>query len=239
MEEQSTILQTHPNFALNNIPLDTTYRYQILTENYIDQVTELFTHSFCTAEPMTQYLQMEEKKYQAFARTVTETAVKDKLSIIALDKDRVIAIALVEDIALPGQIPEFDPKFIYILSLLDSLGHEFFAKKQFYSGNIAHLFITAVDENYRQRGLSKQVNFKIMDLAAQKGFDFIYCEFTNYYNELGIIPHLKNPKQLIGSCVYQNFMYENSKPFKNLAGGVNSYLWAIRENAKLNYVSLP
>lgn len=235
MTEQLSTLNQHYNFFSNHIPLDNTYQYEVLTDKYIDQVTDLFTRSFCRSEPMTHYLRMDEKKYRAFAHAVTEQASRDQLSAIALDNDRVIAIALTEDIAKPGEIIDFDPKFIYILSLLEKLGKDFFIDKNFQTGNIAHLFITAVDAEYRHKGLSKQVNFRAMDIAAQNGFDYTYCELTNYYNEKGIIPHLKHPSQLIGSCFYQDFIYEDIKPFAHLSGGANSFLWPIRDDAKLLY----
>lgn len=218
-----------------HIPLDSHYTYEILEKEHIDQVVDVFTRAFCRSEPMTEYLRMDEKKYSVFARAVAEQAYQDGLSIVALDKKRVIAIALVEDIAAPGPIPDFDPKFEYILGLLENLGKDFFSGKKFSPGHMGHLFITAVDEKYRHLGLSKQVNFRAMDLAAHLGFDFMYCELTNIYNEKGIIPHLSAKKRLIGSINYKDFIMKNKKPFANLEGRAHSYLWAIHEAAKLEY----
>lgn len=227
MSHTPIFTNTHANLILNNIPLDSAFQYEILTPTYLDQTVDLFTSSFCRSEPMTQYLEMDETKYKIFARAVAEQACKDQLSIIALDGKKVVAIALTEDLAEPGALPDFDPKFIYIVSLLESIGQDLM-QQSLKKGEIAHLFITAVDEQYRHRGLSKQVNFRAMDRAAEQGFKFVYCELTNYYNEKGIIPHLKNPKRLIGSCFYQDFIYQGIKPFANLAGGANSYLWGIQ-----------
>lgn len=230
MANEITTINEHTNLLLNNISLDTTYHYELLNRQHIDQVVDLFTYAFCRSEPMTHYLKMDEKKYKAFARAVTEKAYLDQLSIVALDGKKVVALALIEDLADPGDIPDFDPKFTYILSLLEKIGENLLAQPSLEKKEIAHLFITAVHEEYRNRGLSKQVNFRAMDIAAQHGFKSIYCELTNYYNEKGIIPHLKNPKKLIGSCFYQDFIYKGIKPFEKLAGGANSYLWTIRND---------
>ena len=228
-------IQNHPNFYLNNISIDHHYQYKMLSEKYIDQVTDLFTRAFCRSEPMTEYLKMDEKKYRIFAKSVTEKAYDDKLSVIALDGEKVVAIALIEDMALPGEIPDFDSKFIYIVSLLEKIGDPLFSNKKFQPNNIAHLFITAVDDEYRHQGLSKQVNFRAMDVAAQNGFHFIYSELTNYYNVKGIIPHLNIPTQLIGSCTYHDFIYKDIKPFADLIGRADAYLWAITKNPALKY----
>ncbi|MBA3661862.1 MAG: hypothetical protein H0W64_09050 [Gammaproteobacteria bacterium] len=220
---------------LDNVPSHPSYQYKLLTKAYIDQVVHVFTTAFCRSEPMTHYLKMDEEQYKIFARAVTEKACEDQLSIIALENDKVIACALVEDIANPGPIPDFDPKFEFILGLLEELGKAFFEKKSFPRNHIAHLFITAVDEDHRHLGLSKQVNFRAMDLASEKGFEFIYCELTHIYNELGIMHHLQNPKKLIGTRLYRDFIYKGSKPFLGLPGGAHSYLWAIASNPKLTY----
>jgi hypothetical protein len=228
-------LNYHENFLRNHVLLDSHYRYALLANPHVDQVIDMFTKAFCRSEPMTQYLKMDEVLYTTFARAVTEKAVEDKLSVVVLDGDKVIACAIVEDLMEPGPIPDFDPKFKYILGLLEKLGEEFFSGKEFPKKHIAHLFITAVHNDYRHLGLSRQVNFQAMDLAASNGFDFIYCEFTHPFNELGTIPYLHNRKKQIGSITYKDFQFENEFPFANLDTGANSYLWEIHPNVKLRF----
>jgi len=225
----------HENFNRNAVSMDDQYEYKLFTIEYIDKVVDVFTQTFCRAEPMTHYLHMDEEKYRQFAYSVAKKAVEDELSVITLHKGEVIAFALVEDLAQPGDIPDFDPKFNFILALLDKLGGHYFENKKLPPRHVAHLFITAVAEKYRGKRLSTQVNFQAMDIAAHRGFDFMYCEFTNYINEKGTIPHLKNPKKLIGSQEYDNFILENRKPFDQLEHGATSYLWEIRKDAILKY----
>jgi hypothetical protein len=192
---------------------------------------------FCESEPMTRYLNINQKKFKIFSKQVAENAINDKLSIVVLDKDKIIACALVEDFAAMHEVPtDFDPHFKYIVSLLESLGEGFFKGKQFEKNTIAHLFITAVDKHYRKRGLSTQVNFHAMELAARKGFTFMYSELTNIYNEMGVLHHLtENHKRLIGACDYKDFEVDGIKPFPHLKGYAHSYLWEINEGAKLTY----
>jgi len=235
MKTKDVAATDHKNFFRNRIPLDTNHRYELLTADHVDQVVEMFTKAFCRSEPMTRYLEMDEELYKNFALAVTQKAVEDELSIVVLEDKKVIACAIVEDLVAPGPIPDFDPKFKYILSLLENLGGSFFAGKDFPTNHIAHLFITAVHEEYRHLGLSRQVNFQAMDLAAHKGFEYIYCEFTHPYNELGTIPYLINKKKLIGTISYPEFQHDNEYPFANLNFVARSYLWEIQPNAKLRY----
>lgn len=225
------------NFIRNQVPINNAFDYDILQPKHVDEVIDVFTHTFCGAEPMTHYLNMQYDTYRDFARVVTESAVKDGFSVVALHKGRVVACALNEDLADPRPIPtDFDPNFKYILALLDKLGEKFFPGKQFFKNEIAHLFITAVAKEYRQLGLSVQVNFHAMDVAAHRGFKQMYSELTNYINENGIMHHMKNKKRLIGSCTYDEFRMDGVKPFANLSGCAHAYLWEISGDPMLRYM---
>jgi len=223
---------------INLLPIVKKYQYRVFTEEYLDQVIDVFTRSFCRSEPMTEYLKMDEDKYKNFAKAVSNKAIEDQLSIIILDQNKVAALALVEDIADPGPIPEFDPKFRFILGLLDKIGIHLFENRVFPKKHLAHLFITAVDENYRKLHLSTIVNLLAIQQSHKSGFDFMYCEMTNHLNESGLIPHLDNLdhwKEKIGTQVYREFEMENQKPFEFLDGSANSYLWKLHNDAKLTY----
>lgn len=224
-------------FTRNNLQPDTHFRYETAQRKHKKGIIKIFTDAFCEAEPMTHYLHIDPKKFKTFSKQVTENAICDHLSIVALDKDKVIACALVEDSADMHEAPiNFDPKFKYIISLLESLGSDFFKDKKFEKKHMAHLFITAVDKNYRRRGLSTQVNFHAMDLASRNGFQFMYSELTNFYNEMGVFNHMKqNHRRLIGACDYKDFEVDGIKPFPHLKGYAHGYLWEIHEGAVLQY----
>lgn len=224
-------------FTRNNLQPDTHFHYEIAQRKHKKGIIKIFTKAFCEAEPMTHYLNIDPKKFKAFTKQVTENAICDHMSIVALDRDKVIACALVEDFADMREAPtNFDPRFKYIISLLESLSGDFFKDKKFEKNTIAHLFITAVDKDYRRRGLSTQVNFHAMDLAAKRGFQFMYSELTNFYNEMGVFNHMKqNHRRLIGACDYKDFEVDGVKPFPHLKGYAHGYLWEICEGAGLQY----
>lgn len=223
----SNKVNSKDHLTLNGLVSNPAYQFKLFTRPYLKQVIQVFTHSFCLSEPMTAYLKIDMNLYKKFAHAVAEKAILDKLSVIALQNDQVVAFALVEDMANPCPIPDFDPKFKYILELLDSLGQSYFSNNTVNPLEIAHLFITAVDEKFRGKNLSTQVNFYAMNMASQAGFNQMYCEFTHEYNEKGVLHHLKSPYFLMGSQVYKDFSLEGKKPFNELAGGAKSYLWTI------------
>ncbi len=222
-----SIAKVKDHFSFNHLSVNPYFQFQLFTEPYLEQVVDVFTRAFCLFEPMTAYLKMDMTLYKNFARIVAENAVQDQLSVIALQEGKVAAIALVEDLARPCDIPDFDPKFKNILALLDRLGKDYFSKRTIKPLEISHLFITAVDEKFRRQNLSTQVNFQAMNISSRAGFKEMYCEFTHPYNEQGVIPHLKMPYTLIGAQVYKDFVFQNKKPFAQLSGGAKSYLWQI------------
>lgn len=77
-----------------------------------------------------------------------------------------------------------------------------------------------------------------MNLAARKGFKFVYSELTNVFNERGIFNHmLENHKRLLGACDYMDFEIEGFKPFPHLKGYAHGYLWEIHKDAQLTYAA--
>lgn len=233
--ENSGHLSSHP---LQDIAVDYShsYQYKVLQSEHYDQAVNVITHTFCEYEPMTKYLGITHRDFIPFAELMVDKAIKDGLSIVALDGDKVTACTIVEDIADPLAITiNIDSKLKIIFSLLEHLGSDFFNEKIIEKGHLAHLFITAVDKDYFGKGLSRKVNFESIKLAQLKGFDFMCCEFTHHYNEQGTIKNLKNSKLLIRSCPYKDFIFEEKKPFEHLDGSASAYIWALRSGAKFRY----
>lgn len=231
--EKSDNLIAKKNQALVNIHA---YQYKTLAQEHFDQAVKVITQSFCENEPMTRYLGITQQEFTPFAELMVEKAIKDGLSIVALEDDKVSACTVVEDIANPLDISiEIDPRFKIIFSLLEHLGGDFFQEKMLEKGHIAHLFITAVSSDYHGQGLSRKVNFESIQLAKQKHFDFMCCEFTHHYNEQGTLKNIKNNKLLIRTCQYRNYIFEGKKPFENLEGYASAYIWELREEARLRY----
>lgn len=230
-----TTSQPPPSLAQYGLFAEEPYPFDILQARHVPDVIALFTHTFCAYEPMTKYLGIEEPAFRPFAERVVTKAAKDGLSLVAMDGNKVIACAIVEDAADPLQLSatEIDPGFKYIFALLEQLSSAYLQGKEIGKNQLAHLFITAIDEHYQGKGLSKKINTRASALAQQKKFDLMICEFTNAFNEKGTLKELKNNRFLINTCLYNTFVYEGRKPFETLEGSANAYLWELREGAQL------
>lgn len=228
--------KSHLNQSFDLTLDDKNFKYEILSQRHYDQTIDIITHTFCHREPMTKCLGITPHEFTPFAKLMVEKAIKDGLSIVALDNDTVCACTIVEDGTDPLNITiNLDSRFKIIFSLLENLASEFFNERILSRNHIAHLFITAVAENYLGRGLSKKINFESIQLARKNGFDFMYCEFTHDYNEKGTVKNLTNNKLLIRSCLYKDFVFNGEKPFQSLEGSASTYIWELREGVKLKY----
>lgn len=210
--------------------------FEVMTKSHYDQAVALITQTFCEYEPMTKYLNLSQQAFTPFAEIVVKKAIKDGLSIVALNGNQMIGCTIVEDFADSLDINiSIDPKFKIIFSLLETLSKDFFNNKSFDKGHIAHLFITAIHKDYFGKGLSRMINLQTMNHAKQKKFDFMYCEFTHTYNEKGTVKYIEYKKLRIRSISYQNFIYEGRKPFEHLEGEANAYIWELHDDARLHY----
>lgn len=210
------------------------YQYQTMQAQHYKDVVQLITQSFCDSGSMTKYLGMTYQDFLPFAEIVVKKAIQDGLSIVALHNNQVCACTIVEDMASPldTNIP-VDARFKIIFALLDELSNHFLLNQNITKGHVAHLFITAVSKQYQHQGLSTNVNFESMNLAKNKKYDFMYAKFTHAYNEEGTIKKLKNNRLLIKSCVYKDFMFENTHPFEHLEGIACAYIWELKNGAVL------
>lgn len=212
------------------------YRSEIMQEQHRDEAIKVITHAFCDFEPMTQYLGITYQDFLPFGKLMVEKAILDKLSIVVMEEDKLIACSIVEDIADPLDITiDIDPRFKIIFSLLEYLGEDFFKEKHFEKGHLAHLFITAVEKNYFGKGLSRKVNLDSIHHARKRGYDFMCCEFTHYFNEKGTVKHLKHGGIHFKAHMYKDYVYEGKKPFEKLDHYASSYVWKLHPDAELHY----
>ena len=215
--------------------VQTEFTIRTLTKDYIDSALKLFTESFCDSEPITKHLNITYKDYEPFAREVIDKAVKEGMSVIAIDKtNKVIACAVAEDIVNPF-VPHLAkyPKMKPIFALLNELDKPFMSGKDFVKGKIAHVWIAVVNPKYRGQGLSTAIDMACGELAVRKGFDFAYAEFTNDVSEK--ITHHYDVYKLYNTIKYEDFSWENNNyPFKGVKGGATAYIVGLRPGVQLD-----
>lgn len=211
------------------------YTIQTLSDEHVKSTVELFTKSFCDSEPITKHLGVQYREYEPFTIEVIQKAVKDGLSKVAVDKQhKVIACCIAEDLADP-----FIPKLAHyqklrpVFALLSELSKPFLKGKTFAKGRIAHVWVAAVDPEYRGHKLSTEIDMATSELLARKGFDFAYVEFTNDLSEK--IVHQYNLYQLLNRINFEDFVLDRQlKPFAGVKGSAAAYIIVIRPGIKLD-----
>ena len=197
-----------------------------LTEEHAKSAIKLFVNSFCDSEPITKHLNITKEYYTPFATEIVNKAVKDKLSLVILNKNTVIGLIITEDLA-----DRFEPdrekysKLQPVFELLDELSKPFLEGKKFAKGKVLHTWVAAIDPQFRSTGLYTEVGIQHVKNAAKKGFSFIYSDFTNDISEK-IIRNF--PVQLCNKIKFSQL-----KQFAGLEGSATAYISPLRPDIKL------
>jgi len=205
-----------------------------LTEEYLKEATELFVDSFCGSEPITKYLDISKDDYRPFAREVTAKACKEGLSKIALnDKNEIIGLVIAEDYANKFEVDlEKYPKLKPIYQLLDKLSESFVEGKEFQQGKILHTWIGAIRDDYRAKGMFRDLAMVHVESAMKKGFHFIYSDFTNEISAK-VVKQFE-VLRLCNKINYKDFEINGQKPFPELEGSAMAYVTPLRADIKLD-----
>lgn len=211
------------------------FAIKTLSDEHIKSTTDLFIKSFCESEPLTKHLTISPSDYRSFASEVIQKAAKEGLSKVALDnQNKVIACCIAEDIADPFiPKPSHYPRLMPVFNFLEALSKPFLADKKFAKNKIAHVWIAAVDVDYRGHKLSIEVDKACGENLARKGFDFVYAEFTNPLSEK--IVNQYNIFKRLNLIKFKDYVNDRAqKPFAGLEGYAASYIIVIRPGINLN-----
>lgn len=211
------------------------YTICTLTVDHQKSAIDLFTKSFCDSEPITKHLNIKYSDYEEFPREVVTKAIKDGMSVVALDShNHVIACVIAEDMATPftPTLSKY-PKLKYIFSLLDALSKPFLSGKKFIPGKVAHIWIAIVNPEMRGKGLSTAIGMACATICMRKGYDFGYVEFTNEISEK-IIHHYKT-YELCNKIDYNSFTDDDGqRPYQGLNGKASAYIISIKPGVEMD-----
>ena len=181
-------------------------------------VSEVFTQS----EPLVTHLGINLKEFQAFAHAHYSTLVNDGLSWIAKlpDTEEVIGVRISEDYeraTSPLDLKAtFSSKFIPLLTLLEHLGNYFRAHHEIRPGQYVHLFMVAVKQRFMGQGVAQTMNKLFFKYIKQMGFTHAVTEPTGSISQY-VLLH-KFGFRTLHEISYDDFVYQNRKPFENLKG---------------------
>ena len=144
-----------------------------------------------------------------------------------------IALCIAEDLSqlYSPDLNQFT-KLKPIFALLNELSRPFLAGKKMHPGKIAHVWIAAVDPDYRGLGLSTKIDMAVIGQASRKGYEFAYAEFTNDISEK--VTSQFSVIKLLNRIEFDTFFYENGTPFKGVHGSAAAYVAGIRPGISLD-----
>ena len=146
----------------------------------LEQTIRCLSRSF-TSETMSKALGIDVKNYTSFAEIFCQKAIKEQLSLVAKDDQSgdVVGFSILEDFVTEvPNLDRLDPRFIPILNLVFELDDWYKSKYPVKSGEILHIFLTGVDEQYRGQGIVHKLMEETFNVAKNNGYSKIMAECT-------------------------------------------------------------
>jgi ribosomal protein S18 acetylase RimI-like enzyme len=190
--------------------------YSLFKKKDIPATVECITKVFLYDEPMTKILKIKKSEFKIFIESICEKAVKEKMSYICKDGDKVVGFRLNEDL-ISEPIPEsikITKKIDPIFALLDKLEEKFLKNKRRIKGKYFHLFMVGSLKEYQNRGIAKKLINKTLLLAKKKKFKKAVTKVTNIKSKTLLKKHFNFEE--ITKINYKTFKFRGESIFKNI-----------------------
>ena len=194
--------------------------YEIFQEKDLEETATLISEIFTRGEPVTKALGMTAKEFYSFADLYCKKAVKDGLSMIAKDKDKVVGFIISEDFdsAQPEGIENIDIKGIPLMALVDEIEKD--AKSNKKEGEKRfHMFLGGTDKQYEGRHIGTTLVEESMKLAKNKNFTSIIAEPSGFATQHMFRDKFKGFEQK-NFIEYKTFQYNGKNVFENIDGPI-------------------
>lgn len=192
--------------------------YGLLQEKDLEETISCLCEVFPRNEPMTKAAGINSDEFYYFAKIYCEKAVKDELSVIARDKasNKLIGFLISEDLLSepPEGIEAINVKFYPVLALLDSLDEKYKNSCKVQKGQILHLFMGGVIEDFKNRNITTRLIEENLKLAERKNFSGAIGEGTGA-SSLHITCDKLGFNELF-AIEYGKFTYKGEHVFKNV-----------------------
>lgn len=194
--------------------------YQLLEFGDVEATIDCLVEVFTKSEPLATALDLNIAEFYPFAKLICIQAVEAGLSHIAKDVNtgEVVGFIICQDLIQKehpdnNQIIDNIVKLRPIISLLKHLEDEYLQGKQIRTGEIIHIFMLGVKENYRNLRIAKNLNIQNLQLAQEKNFTVAICETTgiisqHHVRQLGF--------QEIVAIEYKDYTYQGLKVFEKI-----------------------
>lgn len=180
-------------------------------------VIRLLAQCFSESEPPAVAMKLSFADMQRFLQDIVPRIVPDQLTVVARDEDRdeLAGVLLTDDFAAAVAIDldQISPKFLPILSMLETLDSHFRAHTTVTRYECLHLFMLAVRRGFAGRGIAQDLVRRCLENGSRKGYRSAITEATG-----GVSQHVFAKCGFLEqfSVNYQQFFYRGEAVFASI-----------------------
>ena len=181
----------------------------------LDSTIRCISYTF-VQETISQSLEIDAENYREFAKLYCQIILGNKLSLVVRNEEfgDVIGFSILTDFVT--EIPDFtclDPRLIVIINFTRELDDWYKSKYKVKSGEILHLSMTGVYEQYRGRGIAQKLMEETFNVAKTNNYKSIIAECTGE-----ITQHIraKYGFKIVKEIVYKTYLYNGELVFKDI-----------------------
>jgi GNAT superfamily N-acetyltransferase len=189
-------------------------KYDLLTENYREGVVECLARSFFENDVLGVALGIGLWDWRNFFCEAVGKSIEDKLSIVALDDDKIIGANL------SYNFERYSPddyniirSFIPISEFMNCLYEDYDVH-----GRVLHFSYVGVIPGYLKKGIAFEMANRNIELARSECYDRIILEASSPYSQINAF---KLDFGKVKEIFYKNFKYKDENVFGDIFG-VNS-----------------
>jgi ribosomal protein S18 acetylase RimI-like enzyme len=189
-------------------------RYDVAKPSDSDEIICLLARVFSESEPPAVAMDLSFHDFEQFLQFLVPAIIPDGLTVLSrkVDAGALAGVLFTEDFATPPalDLSRISPKFLPILSMLDSLDEQFRKGRTISPGEYLHLFMLAVDVSCAGQGIGQGLIQACIDNGSRKGYRTALTEATGKVSQ-----HMfrKNGFADRFRVSYGNFTYENRAVF--------------------------
>lgn len=156
-----------------------------LNEDYLEQTAVLLCEVFSKNEPLTKNLVFEEKKFLEFCKRMVMGFLKQGLSFIAIDDNKVIALLLARkedlDFVSDDDALQLAPELSPVFKLQDHLYQK--ASVDIDPQKTVHLETIACHKDYCNNGLTKKLSLHTLNYLKEQKYKYVTGMCTSYKSQ--------------------------------------------------------
>ncbi|MFB2968330.1 GNAT family N-acetyltransferase [Aerosakkonema sp. BLCC-F183] len=191
--------------------------FRTLQPEDVEDTVACLCDCFPQREPMTKLLGITYEEYRTLAEPYCQKAAQEKLSLLAKDKEtnQICGFIISEDwmSGLPEQVANTTDKLEVIYNLLLQMDEKYQADRQINKGEILHISMLGVMEEYERKNIASKLVIENLKLAKSKNYKTAVTEATSLVSQ-HIFKKLGFQEEL--EIEYKSYTFEGKKFFESL-----------------------